>query len=64
MKKYKKMKERVKEYLMYRRSLGFLLHIEGQQLLKFAEYFDKNYQGVLTESIAVEWARLFTQIYG
>ncbi len=52
------MKERVQEYLSYRRSLGFKLLIEGQQLLRFADYVDsKNYYGPITEQIAVEWAK-------
>ena len=59
MNKYRKMKHRVQEYLIYRRSLGFLLHIEGKELLKFADYVDgKNYRGALTEDIAIEWAKL------
>ena len=54
----KTMKERVQEYLSYRRSLGFQLHIEGTQLLRFAEYVDKkNYYGPLTEEHAIEWAK-------
>lgn len=56
--KSKTMKHKVQEYLSYRRSLGFLLHIEGQQLLKFANYVDKKkHKGPLTEDIAIEWAR-------
>lgn len=59
MNKYKTMKQRVQEYLAYRRSLGFLLRIEGRELLKFADYVDnQNYCGPLTENIAIEWAKL------
>jgi len=58
MKKTKSMKQQVQEYLSYRRSLGFLLRIEGQQLLEFATYVDnKKHLGPLTEEIAIEWAR-------
>jgi len=54
----KTMKERVQEYLSYRRSLGFKHLIDGQQLLRFANYVDsKNYYGPITEQIAVEWAK-------
>lgn len=59
MNNFKTMKHRVQEYLSYRRSLGFQLHIEGQQLLKFADYVDsKNYSGPVTEALAIEWAKL------
>jgi integrase len=58
MKKSNIMKRRVQAYLDYRRSLGFSLRIEGQQLLRFADYVDnKNYQGPLTEELAIEWAK-------
>lgn len=58
MNKSNMMKCRVQEYLSYRRSLGFSLHIEGQQLIKFANYVDsKNYTEFLTEDIAIEWAK-------
>ena len=58
MKNLKSMKQQVQEYLYYRRSLGFLLHIEGQELLKFATYVDnKRHVGPLTENIAIEWAK-------
>ena len=52
------MKEKVQQYLSYRRSLGFRLHIEGQQLLRFAAYADnKNHKGPMTEELAIEWAK-------
>lgn len=52
------MKQRVQEYLTYRHSLGFKLYIEGQQLLRFADYVDsKNYCGPITEELAIEWAK-------
>ncbi len=58
MRKYGKMVKQAQAYLAYRRSLGFLLHIEGKELLKFAKYFDKNHQGPLTENVAIKWAKL------
>src|SRR5262245_5108105 len=47
------------EYLAYRRGLGFNLRIEGQLLLRFAEYADRTgHRGPLTTELAVRWARL------
>lgn len=58
MKKSITMKQQVQDYLSYRRSLGYILHIEGQELLKFGNYVDnKNHCGPLTENIAIEWAK-------
>jgi integrase len=58
MKKYITMKQQVQNYLSYRRSLGYQLHIEGQELLKFGSYVDsKKHRGPLTEDIAIEWAK-------
>ena len=46
------------EYLDYRRKLGFKLKIEGQQLLRFAEYADQSgHQGPLTAELALRWVR-------
>ncbi|MDF1758144.1 MAG: tyrosine-type recombinase/integrase [Legionellaceae bacterium] len=54
----KTMKQRVQEYLSYRRSLGFKLLVEGQQLLRFAEFVDnKNHCGPVTAEIAIEWSQ-------
>jgi site-specific recombinase XerD len=54
----KTMRLRVQKYLSYRRSLGFKLHVEGQQLLQFADYVDnKNYCGPITAEIAIEWSK-------
>ncbi len=48
-----------KEYLAHRRSLGFALRIEGNQLLKFARYLDRQkYRGPLTLDLAMRWARV------
>lgn len=58
MKNLKSMKKQVQEYLFYRRSLGFQLKIEGQELLKFATYADnQKHTGPLTENLAIEWAK-------
>ncbi len=47
------------EYLAYRRGLGFTLRIEGQLLMRFAEYADRTgHRGPLTTELAVRWARL------
>ena len=52
-------RRQAEQYLEHRRSLGFKLKIEGQQLLNFAEYADDSgHQGPLTVDLAVRWARL------
>lgn len=49
----------VREYLNYRRKLGFKLQIEGQQLLNFAAYADRiGHQGPLTTTLILGWACL------
>jgi integrase len=49
----------VKEYLAYRRGLGFKLESDGQLLLRFAEYADQNgHRGPLTTELVLRWARL------
>jgi integrase len=48
-----------KEYLAYRRKLGFALQNAGHLLLRFAEYADRaGHRGPLTTALAVRWARL------
>jgi integrase len=48
-----------KEYLAYRRDLGFDLKSAGELLLQFAEYADQiGHQGPLTTELAVRWARM------
>jgi integrase len=48
-----------REYLEYRRRLGFQLRIPGQMLLEFARYADRiGHTGPLTTELAVRWARL------
>ena len=57
----KTMKELAQEYLAFRRSLGFQLRVEGQQLLKFAEFVDRSdHSGPLTTELALRWACLPT----
>jgi len=48
-----------KEYLAYRRKLGFELQNAGQLLLQFAQYADRSgHRGSLTTQLAVQWAKL------
>ena len=45
------------DYLALRRKLGFGLHIEGEELRKFARYADGvDHRGLLTIDLAVRWA--------
>ena len=51
------MKDRVENYLKYRRNLGFALLAEGGELMAFAKYADaKGHRGALTTELATEWA--------
>jgi len=53
------MHERVEAYLQARRAMGYQLHIEGQQLQRFARFSEQQgHQGVLTLDLAVAWANL------
>lgn len=55
----KTMTELAQEYLDFRRSLGFQLRVEGQQLLKFAAFVDQSgHTGPLTIELALRWASL------
>lgn len=57
MKKWKNMQDRVASYLHARRSVGYILHIEGEQLQRFANFADqKGHQGHITIDLAVDWA--------
>lgn len=59
MKKTRTMLSWAEQYLSYRRSLGFRLKIEGEQLLNFARYADMTgCDGHLTTDVALQWARL------
>jgi integrase len=47
------------EYLAFRRGLGYALHIEGAELLRFARYADAaGHPGPITTELAVRWAKL------
>lgn len=49
----------VEEYLALRRGMGYALHIEGAELLRFARYADgKGHHGAITSELAIEWAKL------
>jgi integrase len=49
----------VKEYLAYRRALGFALDVSGTLLLKFARFADRSgHRGPLTTDLALRWASL------
>jgi integrase len=51
-----------KDYLAYRRDLGFELRKKGPLLLQFAAYVDRaGHRGPLTTELAVRWARLPAQ---
>jgi integrase len=51
------MQERVEDYLQARRALGYALHIEGQQLQRFACFAEQQgHYGTLTCDLAVAWA--------
>ena len=49
----------VEEYLAVRRKLGFALHIEGQELGRFARFAEKvGHTETITTELAVRWATL------
>ena len=51
------MQERVNTYLTARRGLGYALHIEGEQLQRFARFADaRGHGGAITVNLALEWA--------
>lgn len=57
MSKWSSMQERVESYLQARRSVGYILHIEGAQLQRFASFADqRGHQGHITLDVAVAWA--------
>lgn len=57
MKKWSNMQERVEAYLQARRCVGYILHIEGAQLLRFARYADeRGHSHHITIDVAVAWA--------
>ena len=47
-----------REYLGFRRKMGFTLKAKGEALLRFARYADQSgHQGPITTELAVKWAR-------
>jgi len=47
------------QYLAFRRKLGVALHIEGEQLLRFARYAERiGHKGPLTVELALQWAKM------
>lgn len=57
MKRWASMQERVESYLKARRSVGYLLRIEGAQLLRFARFADqRDHHEHITIDLAVAWA--------
>ena len=54
MSKWENMQERVDNYLLARRSVGFILRIEGEQLQRFASFAKQHdHQGHITLDLAV-----------
>jgi integrase len=59
MKKPDSMIAKVRQYLAFRRGLGYKLRIEGYLLEQFARYADRTgHRGALTVDLALRWARL------
>ena len=57
MSKWSNMQERVDAYLQARRSVGYILYIEGSQLQRFANFAkQRGHQGHITLDLAVAWA--------
>jgi integrase len=51
------MRDRVEAYLAARRRLGYLLHIEGQELHRFAHFAEeRGHRGPVTIDLALDWA--------
>lgn len=59
MSKHSTMVNRAKDYLEYRRALGFALDISGKLLMQFARFADRSgHRGPLTADLALRWASL------
>lgn len=57
MNKWTSVEQRVTDYLTFRRSLGYLLKIEGQELNRFAKFSKaRKHRGVITVELALAWA--------
>lgn len=60
--KKKTMASLVKEYLEYRRNLGYQLRSSGDHLFDFADYADKlGHRGTFTVDLALQWASLLKE---
>ncbi len=59
--------QQIEEYVAYKRSLGYRIKIEAQELRRFAKYTrEMGYDGSITEELAMRWASLddhFTRKY-
>lgn len=57
----------VEEYIEYKRSLGYIIKIEAQELRRFAKYTKSiDYNGSINVDLAVRWASLsenYSQLY-
>ena len=59
MKRQKTMVTQIKEYIAYKRKLGFQLRSQANQLLNFARYADESgHIGPVTTELILKWARL------
>lgn len=62
-----RMTRQIEEYVAYKRSLGYVIKIEAQELRRFAKYTREiGYDGSVTEELAMRWASLndsFTRKY-
>lgn len=58
--------QQIEEYIAYKRSLGYVIRVESQELRRFAKYTKEiGYDGSVTSELAVQWASLgnFTRKY-
>lgn len=47
----------VEKYIYFKRSMGYLIKIESQELRRFAKFArENNHQGSLTIDLALNWA--------
>lgn len=54
-----KITRQVEEYISYKKSLGYKIAVEAQELRRFASYTrDIGYEGSLTADLAIQWASL------
>lgn len=59
--------KQIEEYIVYKRSLGYMIKIESQELRRFAKYTREiGYNGSITAELSLQWASLgdnFTRKY-